>query len=201
MGHMRTHAPRQSKTYSDYGQFVCNSGPERSCSLDVIRPSPTRRESVVGEDVVMEKMTQHNQFAILFPLVVGVGAVVCTIFVHALAMVVTVNFFRYERKRGHAGARALIDLAILTLVISFAFVAHLIEIALMGNVTRPLWRISRVRDRLLLLGGQLHDTRLRGCASDPVLAVVGTVGGDEWSADVRCFGGDGLCCYTTVGSG
>jgi len=71
----------------------------------------------------MEKMTQHHQFAILFPLAVGVGAVVCTIFVHALAMVATVNLFRYERKRGHAGAGALIDLAILTLVISFAFVA------------------------------------------------------------------------------
>jgi hypothetical protein len=31
----RTHAPRQSKAYSDYEQFVCNSGPERSCSLEV----------------------------------------------------------------------------------------------------------------------------------------------------------------------
>jgi hypothetical protein len=82
----------------------------------------------------MEKMTQHHQFAILFPLVVGVGAVVCTIFVHALAMVATVNLFRYERKRGHAGAGALIDLAILTLVISFAFVAHLIEIALWATL-------------------------------------------------------------------
>ena len=75
-------------------------------------------------------MTQNHQFAILFPLAVGAGAVACTIFVHALAMVATVNLFRYERKRGHAGAGALIDLAILTLVISFAFVAHLIEIAL-----------------------------------------------------------------------
>ena len=82
----------------------------------------------------MEKMTQHHQFAILFPLVVGVGAVVCTIFVHALAMVATVNLFRYERKRGHAGAGAFIDLAILTLVISFAFVAHLIEIALWATL-------------------------------------------------------------------
>ncbi|WP_342740581.1 ion channel [Bradyrhizobium sp. B117] len=91
----------------------------------------------------MEKMTQHHQFAILFPLVVGVGAVVCTIFVHALAMVATVNLFRYERKRGHAGAHALIDLAILTLVISFAFVAHLIEIALWAT--------------LLVLGGEFQE--------------------------------------------
>ena len=84
--------------------------------------------------MVLEKMTQNHQFEILFPLVVGVGAVVCTIFVHALAMVATVNLFRYERKRGRAGAGALIDLAILTLVILFAFVAHLIEIALWATL-------------------------------------------------------------------
>jgi CDP-diglyceride synthetase len=101
---------------------------------NVIRPDPTHRESVVRQDVVVEKMTQNPQFAILFPLVVGVGAVVCTIFVHALAIVATVNLFRYERRRGRAGAGALIDLAILMLVISFAFVAHLIEIALWATL-------------------------------------------------------------------
>ena len=79
-------------------------------------------------------MTQNHQFAILFPLLVSAGAFACTIFVHALAIVATVNLFRYERKRGRAGARALIDLAILALVISFAFVAHLIEIALWATV-------------------------------------------------------------------
>ena len=75
-------------------------------------------------------MTQNHQFAILYPLMVGVGAVVCTIFVHALALAATVNFVRHERRLGRAGAGALIDLAIVALVISFAFVAHLIEIAL-----------------------------------------------------------------------
>jgi Ion channel len=75
-------------------------------------------------------MTQNHQFAILFPLVVGIGAVACTIFVHALALAAAVNLFRYERRLGRAGAGALIDLAIVALVISFAFVAHLIEIAL-----------------------------------------------------------------------
>jgi hypothetical protein len=88
----------------------------------------------VRQDVVVEKMTQDYHFAILFPMMVGVGAVVCTIFVHALTLVATVNLFRYERKRGRAGTSALIDLAILTLVISFAFVAHLIEIALWAEL-------------------------------------------------------------------
>ncbi|MCC8937524.1 hypothetical protein H8A99_13840 [Bradyrhizobium sp. Arg68] len=75
-------------------------------------------------------MTQNHQFAILFPLTVGVSAVACTIFVHAFALAAAVNLFRYEKKRGRTGAGALIDLAIVTLVVSFAFVAHLIEIAL-----------------------------------------------------------------------
>src|SRR6516162_2742220 len=76
------------------------------------------------------KMTQNHQFAILYPLVVGVGAVACTIFVHALALAATINFVRHERRLGRAGAGAVIDLAIVALVISFAFVAHLIEIAI-----------------------------------------------------------------------
>ena len=75
-------------------------------------------------------MTQNHQFAILYPLVVGVGAVACTIFVHALALAATVNFVRHERRLGRAGAGALIDLAIVALATSFAFVEHLIEIAL-----------------------------------------------------------------------
>jgi len=75
-------------------------------------------------------MTQNHQFAILYPLVVGVGAVACTIFVHALALAATVKLFRHERRLGHVGAGALIDLAIVAVAISFAFVAHLIEIAL-----------------------------------------------------------------------
>jgi Ion channel len=73
---------------------------------------------------------KDDQFAILYPLVVGIGAVACTIFVHALALAATVNLFRHQRRLGRAGAGALIDLAIVALAISFAFVAHLIEIAL-----------------------------------------------------------------------
>jgi hypothetical protein len=53
-----------------------------------------------------------------------------TIFVHALAMAATINLVRHEEKLGHTGASALIDPAILAVAISFAFVAHLIEIAL-----------------------------------------------------------------------
>jgi hypothetical protein len=75
-------------------------------------------------------MMQNHQFAILLPLAVGAGAVECTIVIHALAVTTTVNLFRYEKRRGRVGAHALINLAILALVISVAFVAHLAEIGL-----------------------------------------------------------------------
>ena len=73
---------------------------------------------------------QTHQFAILLPLAVGAGAVECTIFIHALAFATTVHLFRYEKRRGRLGAGALNDLAIIALVISVAFVAHLAEIGL-----------------------------------------------------------------------
>jgi hypothetical protein len=82
-------------------------------------------------------MMQNHQFAILLPLAVGVGAVECTIFVHALALATTVNLFRYEKRRGHLGADALKNLAIIVLVISVAFVAHLAEIGLWAILLVP----------------------------------------------------------------
>jgi Ion channel len=75
-------------------------------------------------------MTQIHGVAISRPLAVGSVAVLCTILIHALAIGATVNFFRYERKRGRTGTGMLVDLPILTLTIAIAFVAHLIEIGL-----------------------------------------------------------------------
>jgi hypothetical protein len=79
-------------------------------------------------------MTQSHQVAVLTPIAVGAIAVLCTIFIHALALGVTVNFFRYEKRRGRVGAGLRIDLTIFVLVISFAFIAHLVEIALWAKV-------------------------------------------------------------------
>jgi hypothetical protein len=75
-------------------------------------------------------MTQTQPVAILIPLAVGASTVLCTILIHALAVGATVNFVRHERRLGRAGAGFWIDLAIVVLAISFAFVAHLVEIAL-----------------------------------------------------------------------
>ncbi|MGA8908325.1 MAG: ion channel [Acidobacteriaceae bacterium] len=75
-------------------------------------------------------MTQTHQVAILIPLLVGAGAVLCTIFIHALAVGAIVNFVRREKRLGREGAGFWIDLAIVVWAISFAFVAHLVEIAI-----------------------------------------------------------------------
>jgi hypothetical protein len=75
-------------------------------------------------------MIQVHQVAIGAPLTVGTGAVLCTIFIHALALGATVNFFRRETRLGRAGMRYLIDLTIVVLVMSFAFVAHMVEVAI-----------------------------------------------------------------------
>ena len=81
-----------------------------------------------------EGMTQTHRVAILIPLAVGACAVLCTIFIHALAVGATVNFARHEKRLGRAGAGFWIDLVIVVLAISFAFVAHLIEIALWAEL-------------------------------------------------------------------
>jgi hypothetical protein len=79
-------------------------------------------------------MMQTHQVEILTPLVVGATAVLCTIFIHALAVGATVNYFRYERKVGRAGGGLGIDLAIVVQTVSFAFLAHLIEMALWASL-------------------------------------------------------------------
>jgi Ion channel len=74
-------------------------------------------------------MTQVDRIAILLPLATGAIAVVATILIHALALRATVNFVRYEKRLEHAGAGFSIDIAIVSMTMSFALVAHLIEIA------------------------------------------------------------------------
>jgi hypothetical protein len=88
-------------------------------------------------------MEQVHPIAIGRPLIVGAGATLCTIFIHALALSATVNLFRRETRLGRAGMRYVIDLTIVVLVMSFAFVAHVIEVA--------VWA------RLFLICGEFHE--------------------------------------------
>jgi hypothetical protein len=69
------------------------------------------------------------RIAPLMPLAVGASAVVCTIVRHALAVSATVHFVRHARTRGRMGKSVWIDMAIVALVVSCAFVAPLLAIA------------------------------------------------------------------------
>jgi hypothetical protein len=75
-------------------------------------------------------MMEIHRVRVLVPLAVGAIPVICTILIHGLTVLATVNFFRRERKRGYAGAGIWTDLPIVLTVIVFAFVAHLLEIGL-----------------------------------------------------------------------
>jgi hypothetical protein len=75
-------------------------------------------------------MMRNDQVAVLLPMVAGSIAVLCTILIHYLALWASVNLFRRERKMGLVGSGLWIDLGIFVLTMLFAFVAHLIEIAL-----------------------------------------------------------------------
>jgi Ion channel len=88
----------------------------------------------VREPERQEIAVQIQPVAILGPLTVAIAAFVCTILVHALALAATVNFVRRERRRGRAGAGFWIDVAIVAVTTSFAFAAHLTEIALWALV-------------------------------------------------------------------
>jgi hypothetical protein len=54
--------------------------------------------------------------------------------IQALAVGATINFIRREKRLGRAGTGFWIDLAIVVSVMSFAFMAHLIEIALWAEL-------------------------------------------------------------------
>ena len=77
---------------------------------------------------------QVQQIAIAKPLLVGAGATLCTIFIHSLALGATVNLFRRETRLGRAGMRYVTDFTIVVLVMIFAFVAHIIEVAVWARL-------------------------------------------------------------------
>ena len=54
----------------------------------------------------------------------------CTILIHAFTVMVVVNVVRHERRLGHVGSSFWIDFRIVTVAVSCALIAHLVEIAL-----------------------------------------------------------------------
>jgi hypothetical protein len=88
-------------------------------------------------------MTHAPSIPILVPLAVGAIAVVCTVFIHALASGAAINFVRREKRLGRAGAKFWTDVSIVALAVFFLLVAHLIEIA--------FWAV------LFLVCGEFHE--------------------------------------------
>jgi len=84
----------------------------------------------MGIDVRGMTMTQISGFPTLVPLAVGAIPTVSTILIHALAVMATVSFVRHERRLGRVGVNFGKDVWIVTLAISFALAAHLVDIAL-----------------------------------------------------------------------
>jgi hypothetical protein len=101
--------------------------------------------------MLCQRMTQAHQVAILVPLAVGVGAVLCTLMIHGLAVLTNVNFVRYERRRGRIGVGFRIDFAIVVVAMMLVFVAHLIEMAMWAG--------------LFLICGEFHDLGTAYCFS------------------------------------
>jgi hypothetical protein len=64
------------------------------------------------------------------PLATGAIAVVCTVLIHALVLNLAISFVRRETRLGHTGAGFWADVAIVSLAVTLALVAHLVGIAI-----------------------------------------------------------------------
>jgi hypothetical protein len=74
-------------------------------------------------------MTDVHPIALVLPLAVGVVAVICTILIHAVPLSAIVRFVSREKRLGRVGVSFWFDTAIVAGAISFALVAHLVEMA------------------------------------------------------------------------
>jgi len=75
-------------------------------------------------------LMQTHRIAILTPLAVGASAIIATILIHALALSATVNVVRHEKRLRRGGTSFWVDVAIVTIAMTFALSAHLVEIVL-----------------------------------------------------------------------
>jgi len=74
-------------------------------------------------------MQDTHHIAFLVPVAVGIAAVICTIFIHALPLSATIKFVRREERCGRVGVRFWMDTVIVARVILYALLAHLVEMA------------------------------------------------------------------------
>jgi hypothetical protein len=75
-------------------------------------------------------MHSANPILLLIPLAVGSVTVICTTLIHVLPLGATVALVRREKKLGHLGVKVRKDMGVVLRILLYAFLAHLIEIAL-----------------------------------------------------------------------
>jgi hypothetical protein len=71
---------------------------------------------------------------LLIPIAVGFAAVICTILIHALPLSATIASVRREKRLGRLGINFWRDMEVVMRTILYAFVAHLVEIALWATL-------------------------------------------------------------------
>jgi hypothetical protein len=79
-------------------------------------------------------MTQVPRIPILTPLAVGAVVILCTIFIHAVSVSVSLNLLRRERRLGRTGRSFWSDFPVVVLAMLATLAAHLIEIGLWAEV-------------------------------------------------------------------
>ena len=131
-------------------------------------------------------MMQSPRFVI--PLAVGVGVVLCTLGIHAVAVGTIVNLVRRERRLGRIGKGIWVDLPLVALVSLLSLLAHLIGIGLWAEV--------------FILCGEFQEFGLAyyHSAVNYTTLGYGAPGSSRWSVDVRYLYGNDFCCNPSVGS-
>jgi ion channel len=88
---------------------------------------------VFGREILSAegRMAQTHHISTLAPLAVGLVAGACTILIHLLPVRATVNLVRREKRLGRIGT-PWADMGVFARVVFYAFLAHLVEMALWG---------------------------------------------------------------------
>src|SRR5262249_39060693 len=132
-------------------------------------------------------MTQAHQTAILIPLLFGSSAIICTIVIHRMALIAGVNFFRRDRRLGRAGLIFWKDVAVVTLTMTIALTAHLIEIALWAILFLLCGEFSEFGAACYRSAVNYHDSRLWRRSHVGRVEDTGAGGSCRRNANVRYF--------------
>jgi hypothetical protein len=89
---------------------------------------------VAGADASGRRRRLIPRIAILKPLAASAGVFVCTLLIHTLAVIATVQLLRLEKKHGRVRKTLWDDALVVFRVTAIALVAHLTEIAVWAQL-------------------------------------------------------------------